>query len=384
MNTYFFIFGNTPQLSFAELKSILTDQEIKPVFDNMVAVELENDDKATQLMDILGGTVKILKLEQEFTEKLDEDQTHQAVTELLSSLAEKPTFAFTHHGDKTIDISDISIKKYLRKQGIKSRFLESGKGLSASVLLHQKKVIEIYLIETENISYLAKTVGIQNIDQWTVRDRGKPYFNRKKGMLPPKVARMMVNLAISEKSEVRSEERKRQITIYDPFCGTGTILIEAMVRGYDVIGSDLDIESVYGSETNLIWFKGEYRLDNFYKIFKKDVSQVTSNDTSKKVDAIVTEPFLGKQTPDLNKVPNIFKGLEKLYLGAFKTWTKILNKGAKVVIIFPLIEAGHQRYDFHKLIDKLVDFDYTLEIEPIVYARKGAVVKRQICVFKWH
>jgi len=46
-----------------------------------------------------------------------------------------------------------------------------------------------------------------------------------------------------------------------------------------------------------------------------------------------TQPFLGKQTPNLKKIDNLYLGLEKLYLGAFKNWRQFLKPDAKIVII---------------------------------------------------
>ena len=60
----------------------------------------------------------------------------------------------------------------------------------------------------------------------------KPYRDMRRGMLPPKLARSLVNLAIGAKSP-------SDMTILDPFCGTGTVLMEAMLLGTHVVGTDL-------------------------------------------------------------------------------------------------------------------------------------------------
>ena len=102
---------------------------------------------------------------------------------------------------------------------------------------------------------------------------------------------------------------------------------------------------------------------------------------NKPVDAIVTEPFLGKPKPELKQLENIYKGLEKMYLGAFKAFKEVLKNQGRIVIVFPMVEAPRKTYDLSKLIDKLSALGYTTTSEPIVYARKGAVVQRQIFVF---
>ncbi|NIP34812.1 MAG: methyltransferase domain-containing protein, partial [Thermoplasmata archaeon] len=59
--------------------------------------------------------------------------------------------------------------------------------------------------------------------------------------LHPKYARAMVNLA-----KVPLGGR-----ILDPFCGTGGVLIEAALLGYEPLGSDIDPRMVEGSRRNL-------------------------------------------------------------------------------------------------------------------------------------
>ena len=80
---------------------------------------------------------------------------------------------------------------------------------------------------------------------------------------------------------------------------------------------------------------------------------------------------------------NIFKGLEKLYLGAFKHWTKWLADGARLVVVLPYVQTEKHTYSQQKLIDKLKEWGYTLTVEPVLYARPQAIVQRQIVIFTW-
>jgi tRNA G10 N-methylase Trm11 len=59
------------------------------------------------------------------------------------------------------------------------------------------------------------------------------------GMLPPKLARMMINLT------------KNNTAIYDPFCGLGTVLIEALHMGrIHILASDISEAMVSATEKN--------------------------------------------------------------------------------------------------------------------------------------
>ena len=61
--------------------------------------------------------------------------------------------------------------------------------------------------------------------------------------MPPRLARMMVNLSSCGKGKV----------LLDPFCGVGTILQEALLEGASVIGTDANAWCVKASEENLDW-----------------------------------------------------------------------------------------------------------------------------------
>ena len=68
----------------------------------------------------------------------------------------------------------------------------------------------------------------------------RPYF--KPVTLDPRLARLMISL---------SQKDKKTTTIIDPFCGTGGIVIEASLLGYNVLASDLDPRMVEGTRKNI-------------------------------------------------------------------------------------------------------------------------------------
>lgn len=373
MSSYFFLFGNTPQLSLLELQSLVG--EVSLITEDLAKVEFASDHEAKDIFKKTGGIVKLVKQVSELSE--DEAESLHSIAQYLSSrkLEGKLTFGLGLLGQDILEISETQIKKTLKKDfDLPSRFLEHNKaGLSAAVLLHQNDVIEICVVGTEDGVVLGETIDIQDIDDWTKRDRSKPYSDRKKGMIPPKVARMMVNIGAGNTPQ----------TVFDPFCGTGTVLAESLMVGHNVVGSDLDGKATAGTEKNLEWLKSQYNLSGTSKVFYSDASQVAkmTNLKDNNVDLIVTEPFLGKPKPQLKDLNNIFKGLEKMYLGAFKSFKEVLKNKGKIVIVFPKVVTPKHTYDLAKLIDKLALLGYTTTSEPVIYARKDAVVQRQIFVF---
>lgn len=378
MSKYLFQLGQNPQLSLLELRTV-AQMEVEQVNDYIVSLDLEDETAAVELFSSLGGSVKLFSLIKQLEFNQTQDNLEKEIVDCLLDSGKK-SFAIAELGRDHLPALDAKqIKNLVKEQGINLRYIESSRhGLSAAVLLHKSNLIELVLIQSDDQLFLAKTLLVQDIDQWSKRDRSKPYFDRKKGMLPPKVARIMLNLAMVDKPA-------QNLRIYDPFCGTGTVLLEALASGItQVIGSDIDENSVIGTQRNIEWFLDEKQRKADFNVFKKDVSQVTLSDVKQEIDLIVTEPFLGRQTPTDAFLPKMFLGLEKLYLGAFKKWTNILSDQAHIVIIFPLVNSGKRTYNLDKLIDKLANLGYTLYLEPIVYQRPNARVKRQIMSFKYN
>ncbi|MBU0579077.1 hypothetical protein KJ628_03865, partial [Patescibacteria group bacterium] len=171
--------------------------------------------------------------------------------------------------------------------------------------------------------------------------------------------------------------------LYDPFCGSGTILMEALLKGLTVEGADLDQKSVKGTLDNINWLISEYKLSAKFNITKRDATEKFTGSITPFVDIIATEPFLGKLTPKEKELNNIFKGLYRTYLGSFKNWTKILKQNATIVIILPLVETKTKTYNLNKLIDKLHRLGYTTVSESVIYSRPQAIIKRQIIFLKF-
>jgi len=391
MSTYYFQLGNTPALSVLELELVLrqsvwADQlktNPKLVLPEVAQISLDQEldqDDLTKLQTDLGGTVKVLE-EVAVLHTQDQAEIESRIITYLAQADKRIQFSLTAIGDHPLPkLDEAVIKKELSALGVKSRYRPApSDGLSAAVLLNHD-VSELYLIKTDRYLVLAKTQAVQNIDDWTRRDREKPYANRKKGMLPPKVARMMVNIALGFLTQDPLYQSKipAEITVYDPFCGTGTILMEAVMKGVQAQGTDLDDEAVSGATANLSWLAETYQLKADFSVTQRNVGQDFPANTPRWAEAIVTEPFLGKPTPQETELPNIFRGLHNMYLGAFKNWTKILQPNAVVVIILPRVETERHQFTLHKLIDKLAPLGYTTISEPVNYHRPQAIVEREI------
>lgn len=130
--------------------------------------------------------------------------------------------------------------------------------------------------------------------------------------LHPKYARAMVNLA-----KVPLGGR-----ILDPFCGTGGVLIEAALLGYEPLGSDIDPRMVEGSRRNLEAMGLQAGLE------VADVSDAGAT-LEKAPDAIVTDPPYGRSTS--------LHGSDELGVleGLYSTGAEHLPPGGTLVVCLP-------------------------------------------------
>ena len=378
-HSYVFFLGSTPELSLAELRSVLPSSSPNQLSERLVKIEIQDSVSIDQLMNRLGGTVKIGRIEQTLPleNSLQEPTLIKSLTRYFQSLAQLSiTFGLAEFNLNT-QLNLTHLKQELSQLGIRTRFLRSDRfGLGAAILNHHSQILDLVLIAEAHQLHLVRTIACQELAQWTNRDRGRPYVDRRRGMLPLKVARMMVNMAISD-------NLPNELTVYDPFCGTGSIIMEAASMGAVGFGSDQSQRAIAGSSANFNWLNSHNPLKHQPQLWSAEVTDQSLIRRLPPIDAIVTEPFLGKPFPLAQQLPDIFKGLSKLYLGAFKFWRRILKAAAKVVIIFPLVETDTRKYDLSALIDKLRQLGYTTHSGPYLYARPQAVVKRQIWVFTY-
>lgn len=370
--TFLLELGRIQELSHFEISRLFRNFSHLNFTDRYVSVETDDEKAFLERVQKSGGITKASRA----LIVLDEEKVFDWIVEYLSK-QDKPEFLLNFHNEKgDFHIDQTTVKKALKEKGVSSRFLHTSGGSSTALLLHHPEVIELTCIEYQGKITVAQTIWVQNIDDWTLRDRNKPYRDRKKGMLPPKLARMMVNFV---STEIQDQNSKK---LYDPFCGTGTVLMEASLIGWEVSGSDISSEAVHGTAENMHWFAEIYNKPEPKGLFVADATHVSPDQTGH-VDAIVTEPFLGKPQPNPKDVPNIFKGLEKLYLGCFKQWTKVLKDGGEVVIVTPLVETPKHTYSLQKLIDNIQSLGYNLVSGPMIYRREQTIVQRAIYVLKY-
>ena len=390
---YVAIAGRQPLISLAEIQA-LYDKAARLVGKKLVFFEIDEDGEENISPDInrLGGSLKLGRF-------FDTD---------FSKLAK--FLATTHpEGKITLGISDFSkqkksglakqksmeLKRNLAKMGRSVRVITSNEPEISSATAHHNQLgekagcFEIFLIDRE--IYLS--LGTQNITAYTERDQARPARDAKVGMLPPKLAQILINLCGKLPEEAR---------VLDPFCGTGVVLQEAAIMGYVPYGTDLNERMVEYSKKNLSWLFNEHNQKRFKilpdLIQKKDqilnaisVGDATSFTWEGEIDAVAFEGYLGAP---MSKPPVDIKfktekaKCREIAMGFLKNITPQIKSGTPVVMALPAWLRENGKYVGLNILDEIQEMGYNFEKfqdlsqSDLLYYREGQIVAREIIVIR--
>jgi tRNA G10 N-methylase Trm11 len=257
-----------------------------------------------------------------------------------------------------------------------------------------QKGAEVCLIAGKEKVYVGKTLTVQDFEDYGRRDYQRPVRDDKQGMIPPKVAQVMLNLSGCKPGS----------TILDPFCGIGTIIQEGLLLGYRMFGSDINRVAVRGSEQNLEWFRNRYKIaPGKYILNTSDATKVAELIGKEKISSIVTECTLGPiygNYPKEHEIKKNFADLTELYSKTFQEFTKFLPSGAKIVMCIPAYKKGRHEYEMLPSLDFASALGYnSISLIPsseakkykflkltargtAIYDRKDQIVAREIVIFK--
>lgn len=375
------IIGRETNLAYAELESVFGT--IEQFGKSAVLLDSTDAYPLTQL----GSVIKMGEVFEKST--LTQAEIITKITERIAShfattSVNSVDFGISVYSDSinsaTYKHLLIQVKKGLRQRKIKCRFVVPKQlDLNAAQIKHNKLIgtgIEILLVSVGRETALVQTTQVQDVDDYTKRDFGRPNRNMQVGMFPPKLAQIMLSLASPTSST----------TIYDPFCGSGVVLQEAMLRGNSTWGSDISEEMVRDTIQNLNWVRDQYDLVAEYKIFTADATQITDNPQSPYV--VVTEGYLGTMmsyTPSTQEVGLLQTELSKLYLDFLAKLTVLKEQPKLIVITLPCWQTvtGLKKLN---IIDQIKNLGYTVKQfkstsdEDLIYKRDTQIVGRQIVV----
>ena len=352
---YFFVLGKNPSLSIAEICAIFPEAQNGKIASSDIFI-LETDKlDAEQIIKRMGGIIKIGIIEKEG------DKEEKQIIESIKIMAKpagtgKFNFGISNYSKHKINIKKIGmeVKSWLRARDISCRWVISREPTLSSVVVEQNKMtsggLEAALLPAENKLLIGRTLTVQPFKELSRRDYGRPARDDYSGMLPPKLAQIMINLALPFSTKGGMGNLYSSVKILDPFCGSGTIITEAMLMGYNnLTGGDISQKAIEDTKKNIEWIKTNYELQtlpnlpafpagrqvNNCELLNIDATKISQKINQNSIDAIITEPYLGPQRGERN-FKNITRELEKLYSAILIEFKKILKPAGKIVMVWPI------------------------------------------------
>jgi len=431
-------------LSVAELFAVLEKKEpslgidVQPIkvldaSPEVVIIETEHPLKVENLQKKLGGIVKILEVVGA-VKKRDQDSINFALKHYFKPSVLKKQFFKEYKGKMQFGVSVYLLDMELGRQHpsgqrsserppvsafgepkrlgmmIKNSLTESGQSIRlvlpefnslalASVVVTKNLLLskgaEICILAGKNIIYTAKTLVVQDFEDYGRRDYQRPVRDEKQGMIPPKVAQIILNLTSCSPGE----------TVLDPFCGIGTIIQEGLLLGFKMLGSDISKTAIHGSEQNLEWFRNRYKIaPGKYHVEVADAQDVAKLLEGQKISAVATEctlgPMYSSSFPKTLEMQRNFADLKNLYQKSLAEFAKFLPKGKRVVMCIPAYKKGRDDYEMLPSLDfaGLSGYNLVNTISPalvkkfkflrltprntVIYDRKDQIVAREIVIFE--
>ena len=388
---YLAVLGRLSDISLAELSAFFGDS-VKKIAPNLAVFESDKNVGINRF----GGTLKFGWLISE-----------KPVDYLLALNGPDGKFS----GKFTIGISDYSkgarkfkaqgealkIKRLLAKNGRSCRVLQNTEATLSTATSHHNQMGE----KAGHVEFLINgkewymLTGVQNITAYKNRDQARPARDAKVGMLPPKLAQILINLCGPLPEGAR---------VLDPFCGTGVVLQEASLMGYEPYGTDLSERMIEYSEKNLEWLDGQQKalsagplrgacpsLKPRTKTFCLSVGDAQTFIWEKPIDAVACETYLGapmSQPPAEIKLREQKQECKTIILGFLKNLSEQIKSGTPVVIAVPAWLRPNGHYERLGIIDFIEELGYNvvklnhLSQEDMLYFRDGQIVAREIIVLR--
>ncbi len=401
MHTYAALLGNNPTISIAELSALLPDFEKKHLIGNQYCIFETKEELTQDTLNRLGGTILLAK-QITGNSVLNLSDIPALLATELATVKGKVVFSLRLVGIAPREGKDLfrACKNGLKKKGVPSRYTGNEREPAKPIVLHDdglldaKKGCELTIIREKHLLWIGRTVAAQNIKAYTLRDIGKPVRDTTVGLLPPKLAQILLNFGeYLMNQKTNSKKQIPKCTVFDPFCGTGVIPIECLLRGNTVLASDMSLKAVNGCEKNLEWTR------KTYKILKKDIaSTVWKQDATKPFDlgktlpdVIVTEGSLGpalSDRPTLKDIEKFMRDSDDLAAGFLKNCRASLPS-TPIVMTLPVWYAMKKMMPLKKISETIDACGYKTVMPPhvsgwlpdrlsLLYRRNDQFVGREI------
>lgn len=403
------VLGRQPALGLAELESLYGADKVRAVGGKAAIVDV---DPCLLAFDRLGGSVKFCKVLSTL-QTTDWRQIEKFLLDVSPDHSRRMPEGKMRLGlsavgfdvqPKQLEATGLSLKKAIRKTGRSVRLVPNKTAeLNTAQVLHNRLTgpngWELVLIRDGEQTLVAQTVKVQDIASYTRRDRGRPKRDPRVGMLPPKLAQIIINLAAGQlpvetlrnicdvPADKEISPPRLDKTMLDPFCGTGVVLQEAALMGYEAHGSDLDRRMVDYSGQNLEWLAGSYRLPAV--CCKVETGDATTHTWDFAFDFVASETYLGRPFTARPKPEVLAQTVTDCNLIIKKFLQNIrgqLKPDARLCLAVPAWQTGPDRFERLSLIDRISDLGYNrvnfehVQQSDLLYYRTDQIVARELLV----
>ena len=387
--SYIAILGRQPALGIAELERVFGGRAVQPL--SSLSAVINTDSFEVQQF---GGVLKAGKIIAELP-KSDWHQVSQKIVQYYtnewSTFEGKITLGISVYnspvGGREVQKTGIILKQKLKKYGVSLRLVPNPEpALSTATSHHNKlglspnKVELIVSRATNGRVIIAESTGSQNITAYARRDQERPKRDAFVGMLPPKLAQIMINLAVGQ---LTSEQ---PLTILDPFCGTGVVLQEALLMGYKAYGTDLSDKMIDYSGHNLQWLANGYHKEFDFRLSQGDAMTIK---WQQPISAVVGETYLGQPfsaPPSPAKLDEVVKNCDHIITEFLKNLRPQIESGTQICIAIPAWRDKEGRFTHLPLIGTIARFGYkpheftNISQNDLLYFRENQVVARELLV----
>jgi SAM-dependent methyltransferase len=253
------------------------------------------------------------------------------VDQLTANLDDKSNVSVSGYGLTEDDYEDLvrSLLDGVRASGLRKVRLLRPKGNELlAEQVQSREALDVVAFPYHDGFGLGPTTWVP--DSASMRQRGthKPAPHSDISM-SPRLARVLLNLAGLREGQ----------TVLDPFCGSGTILAEAYIRGLRCLGLDSSARWVQDARENLKWSGGG---GEGYDIRKGDARELHRFLRGTKVWAIVTEPVLLPRLDARPRTVTASKMIDEageIYSDALASMANSIRPGGRIVIVVPIIQT---------------------------------------------
>ncbi|MDO4870793.1 MAG: methyltransferase domain-containing protein [Candidatus Saccharibacteria bacterium] len=380
------ILGRQAELSVAELESYFGADKLQLVGKDFALIDAKTAD-----INHFGGCLKLAQLDLELNTtdfKTIKSRLVQFYTKTLPQDLGKITLGVSYYNShiKPRQAQELGLALKSAFTGSIRLVPNQTSALSTAVSHHNKlglspKKLELIIVEQAGRTYIGRSLGAQNITAYVNRDRKRPKRDARVGMLPPKLAQILINL-----SRPAPFAPNQQFKLLDPFCGTGVVLQEAHLLGFRVVGSDLEPRMIDYTKQNLAWLDRDLSPELL-------VGDATEAQWPNNIDCVASETYLGYPFKSIQS-PSVIdieaNKIEHLLSAFLNNLRRQSARGTRICIAVPAWLQHNGQYRDLEIIKPInlkrlnyepIKFQHTGS-RALLYHRDDQIVARRILVLQ--